>query len=382
MTPVVGHARRSYADENVVYGAVHPDLSFRRVLSLPIHRLTRDPLVGRTAHVLSARGADLVHLYNGVARFSPVPWVASFEDDYPLRSKREGRRAKAIALAASDRCRAVLAISEHARRRLSADPEAGPALLPKARVVLPCVPRFDDLAARHQRFLSENPAGRDPVKCLFVGHLFFLKGGEFVLDALEPLAIRRDPPVTLSIVSAMEIDTYVSRADEGRRRAVLERIARSPWISHVGRVSPREVRERMAESHLLLLPTLNDTFGFAFLDAMACGLDVVTVLSRAVPEILPESLHPDAVRLPVNEREEWAGTRLWRTEGETAWRRRWDEARERVIEAIRARVRAAADDPGFLSRRFPTLRAAYEARFTPEALGERLVAVYREVLGA
>ncbi len=376
----MGHARRNYGHERVVYGAVHPDLAFRRVLSLPVHRFRRDPVAQRSAVVLSARGADLVHLYNDVAAVCPRSWVASFEDVYPARSERRGARAKAIERAASDRCRAVLAISSHARRLLAADAEAGPALLAKCRVVHPCVPRWDDLAEAHSRFLSESPAGKGPFRCLFVGNLFFLKGGEFVLDALEPLAARTDPPIRLTIVSTLEIDTYVSRADERRRRAVLERIARSPWTERVEGLSPRQVRERMARSHLLLLPTLNDTFGFALVDALACGLDLVTVLSRAVPEILPQSLHGDAIRLPLNAREEWAGTRFWRTEGDAAWRRLWEEARERVVAGIRTRIGASMEAPGTLSERTAVLRRAYESDFSPERLGEGLIEVYRAAL--
>jgi glycosyltransferase involved in cell wall biosynthesis len=379
VTVLVGHTRRNYGHERVVYGARHPDLAFRRVPSLPTHRLSKSPFWSHAAVVPAARGVDLVHLFNDVALACPRPWVASFEDVYPVAGKRPRARAAALEAASSARCRAVLAISEHAKRLLALDPDAGPALLGKCRVVPPCVPREDDLYERHRAFLDAEPPGKGPLRALFVGNLFFLKGGEFVLDALEPLAAR-DPGVRLTIVSTLEADSYVSRADDGRRRAVLDRIAGAPWVERVEKLSPRAVRERMAASHLLLFPTLNDTFGFVLAEAMATGLDVVTVATRAVPEILPAEALAEAVTLPVNEREQWIGTRLWRTAGDIAWRGRWEEARERVVEGVRSRVLATLAAPARLAERAPRLRAAYEARFSPERLGERLLAAYRGAL--
>ena len=364
--------------ERVVYGAVHPSLSFRRIPHLPISRLTGDTFWKHATVALAPPSVDVVHLYNDVALVNK-PFVASFEDAFP--AGRPGwRRRAAIRVAASSRCRAVFAISEHARRRLARDAEAGPALLPKCSVVLPCVASEDDLYARHLAWLEERPAGTAPVECLFVGNLFFLKGGEFVLDALEPLAARGDPGIRLTVVSTLEVDSYVSRADEARVAAVRERIARSPWIVHEESLPPRAVRERMAASHLLLFPTLNETFGFVLAEAMATGLDAVTVASRAIPEILPAEALAEALSVRQTDGEEWAGTRLWRTEGEAAWEREWGEARERVVEGIRARVRLLLADPTRLTRRAPVLRARHEAMFAPERLGERLLGAYESAL--
>jgi glycosyltransferase involved in cell wall biosynthesis len=372
----VGWARRNYGVERVVYGAVHPELEFRRVAHLPLTRVTKDPFWRHATVALAGRGVDLIHLYGDVALVNR-PWVMSFEDAVPAGRPGTARRRAGVRALSAARCRALVAISEHARRRLAADPEAH-ALLEKCETSWPCVPSEDDLFERHEALLAR-PAGDAPVECLFVGNLFFLKGGEFVLDALEPLAARGDPGVRLTVVSTLEADSYVSRVDEARRKAARERL-KAPWIRWEERLSPRAVRERMAESHLLLFPTLNETFGFVLAEAMATGLDAVTVASRAIPEILPPSLLPEAVRVPLNEAEEWAGTRLWRTAGDGAWRAAWEEAREQVVEAIRARVRAAASDPADLRRKARILRSRHEERFSPERLGERLLSIYEKRL--
>jgi len=373
---VVGYDRANYGVERVVYGAVHPDLRFVRVPHAPVGRLLLSDSFWRHVSIVAAGGGvDLVHVYNDVV-LSSRPWIASFEDTYPVGRPGTRSRAKAIDAASARRCRGLLAISAHARRRLARDPEAAPALLEKTRVCLPCVPSEDDLYLRHREWLALHPASAGPVRCLFAGNLFFLKGGEFVLDALEPL-VGRDPGVELTVISSLEADSFVSRVDDERRRIVAQRLESSSWIHWERGLSPRQVRERMATSHLLLFPSLNETFGFVLAEAMATGLEAVTVATRAIPEILPPEALQEAVTVRTNEGEEWFGTRLWRTEGPAAWMREWRTAGDAIVSAIRARVGAVAEDLGRLERMAPRLRARHDALFAPERLGERLVEVYR-----
>jgi len=374
----IGYVRRTYGAEATVYGASSPMLSFRRIPAVPLHRATTSPFWRFTTVAAALGTIDLVHLFNDVALVNR-PWVATFEDEYPVGRKVRTPWKVARRLAAGSRCRRLLAISENARARLACDAETGPALAHKCEVVYPCVPREDDLFARHRAWLDEHPPGRGPLRLLFVGAQAFGKGLEFVLDALEPLATR-EPGIRLTIVSPLTTDTYVSRADEGRVRAVVDRLARSTWAERVERLSRREVRERMAAAHLLLFPTLDETFGFVVPEAMATGLDVVTTNVRAIPEILGPLAPRCAVALPLDERSGWRGVRLWRTEGDGAYAAAWADARERCVEGIRARVAAAIAEPTGLASLAPVLRARYEAQFTPESLGERLVAVYRAAL--
>lgn len=373
----VGVTRRNYGAEKAVYGAAAPGLQFRRVPYLPVHRATAHPFWRHVTAVAAPSSVDVVHLFNDTPLGCTRPWVVGFEDRYPLG--RDGRaRAVALRQAAGPRCRAVLPFTEDARRRLAADPVAGPALAEKCRVVLPCVPREDTLHARHLRFLAEHPPGAGPLRLLFVGVMAFLKGLEFVLDAVEPLAATA-PGVRLTVVSPLERDTYVSRVDDARVAATRARLA-APFVTHHERLPPRAVREAMAEHHLLLFPTLDETFGYVAAEALATGLDVVATATRALPEIVGPEEASRLVPLPVDALGGWVGVRRWRTHGDAAWASAWADARERVVEAVRARVAATLATPTALAARAPALRARYEACFTPEALGARLLALYDAVL--
>src|SRR5947207_14230821 len=133
----IGFTRRTYGAEATVYGATSPEISFRRIPSVPLHRVTSSPFWRFATAAVAIGDIDLVHLFNDVALVNR-PWVASFEDEYPLGRKVLGPWRRALRIAAGTRCRRLLAISENARRRLAADPETGPLLAAKCEVVLPC----------------------------------------------------------------------------------------------------------------------------------------------------------------------------------------------------------------------------------------------------
>ncbi|MBL9087678.1 MAG: glycosyltransferase family 4 protein [Planctomycetia bacterium] len=372
----IGVTRRNYGAEKTVYGAVHPGLAFRRVGFLPLQRVSADPFWRHATVVAASSRVDLVHLFNDTPLACARPWVTTFEDRYPLG--RDGRlRRLALRQAAGPRCRAVVAFTEDARRRLLADPVAGPVLAGKCEVVLPCVPREDDLYARHLAFLDAHPPGSGPLRFLFVGVKAFLKGLEFVLDAVEPAVAAGD--ATLTVVSALETDTYVSRADASRVTALRARLAATRGVVHHERLPARAVREAMADHHLLLFPTLDETFGYVLPEAFATGLDVVTTATRAIPEIVAPEDRARLVALPVDALGGWTGVRAWRTAGDAAWASAWADARERCVAGLRARLAEVRADPASLRRRAPALRARYEALFSPEALGARLAALYARV---
>lgn len=373
----IGTTRRNYVATNVIEGARHEDLAFRRVPHLPLHALTHDPFWGAATAVFAPTSTDLVHLYNEVG-WSSRPFLVTFEDEMPRGRKRRRSFAAGVRALASNRCRALVAMSEFARRRFAADPATGPLLGPKCVVVSPSVPRRDDAHARHLRFLEERASG-DPLELLFVGVQFFRKGGEFLLDALEPLAARGAPRIRLTIVSSFELDGYATPFDAERVRAVRARLATLPWVRVVDRLGPDAVRDQMATSHALLFPTLDETFGFVAAEALATGLPVIGSRIRALPEILPDDLLAHAIPYATQEGV-WTGLRLWRREGREAFDRAYAAARDVAVPTIRARVEALANDAAGRVARAVAYRAHYLARFTPEAMGTRLREVYTRAL--
>jgi glycosyltransferase involved in cell wall biosynthesis len=102
---------------------------------------------------------------------------------------------------------------------------------------------------------------------LFVGYDFARKGGLVLLDAFERLR-HRVPRARLLVAGA----AAARRAPAG--------------VTFLGPVTTTELPALFSQATVFTLPTLQEPFGLAFLDAMACGLPCVGTRIEAVPEIV------------------------------------------------------------------------------------------------
>ena len=108
-------------------------------------------------------------------------------------------------------------------------------------------------------------------RLLFVGKDFERKGGLVLLEAFERLRTRF-PDATLTIVGPKDVGVPVPDG-----------------VSVKGRVSDRQEMARLFSSaDVFVLPTLHDSFGFVYLEAMHFGLPCVGTSIFAVPEIIAQ----------------------------------------------------------------------------------------------
>jgi glycosyltransferase involved in cell wall biosynthesis len=167
-------------------------------------------------------------------------------------------RAVVLQILRSDRCRAILPWTETAARAFHATFRPDPRVADKVRVVYPAV-RLPEL--RTDRETS------DECRLLFVANRpeynAVLKGGRELLAAFK--VVRR----TFSSASLTMV---------GPMPAALQAEARStPGVVLTGSIS-REALDRIyRHSDVYVMPTLSDTFGMVFLEAMAYGLPVIAL---------------------------------------------------------------------------------------------------------
>jgi glycosyltransferase involved in cell wall biosynthesis len=108
---------------------------------------------------------------------------------------------------------------------------------------------------------------------LFIGKDFERKGGQVLLEAF-PLVRERIPNARLDIVGPRSVKRGLS---EG--------------VVVVGRVDDRaRMRELVEGASVFVLPTLHDSFGFVFLEAMSMGLPCVGTRLFAIPEIIEDKV--------------------------------------------------------------------------------------------
>jgi glycosyltransferase involved in cell wall biosynthesis len=119
------------------------------------------------------------------------------------------------------------------------------------------VPLWVDTAFWHET-RPRAPAAL-PLRVMFAGTATLAKGLPYLFQALEPLG----DAVHLTLVGPLAPDI---RHLAGRIRS---RLTVLPYKSR------EELRAFYATQHLLVLPSLGDSFGFVALEAMACGLPVI-----------------------------------------------------------------------------------------------------------
>jgi glycosyltransferase involved in cell wall biosynthesis len=90
----------------------------------------------------------------------------------------------------------------------------------------------------------------------------------------------------LNIVSSLQYGDYASKTSIEDLQNALKIIDRhAAFITHHQRLPNNLVLELLKASHVGLLPTYADSFGYSVLEAQAAGCPVITTNIRALPEI-------------------------------------------------------------------------------------------------
>lgn len=106
-----------------------------------------------------------------------------------------------------------------------------------------------------------------PFRLFFLGNPIKRKGFELLSEIMRRLG-----------------PDFVLRYTSGR--GVVSSINLPSNMSCVGRLSTKEVIKELQSSHALLFPSRFEGFGYAALEAMACGVPVIAARSSAIPEVV------------------------------------------------------------------------------------------------
>ena len=311
-----------------------------------------------------ASGCHLLHFINSVS-LGHTPWVTTFETIVPFWGwHTELMSHMALRCLASTHCRKLIAMSNRAYEI-------------QTNFFLRRYPEYrDDIAAKTcvihpaQRTLvsdyGEKRLEKDNMVFTMVGRQFFMKGGMEVLRVFDQL-LTRGYPIRLNIVSAMQ------DAQDPKRKATAEDVAgakkiinRHPErIRHWGHLPNDKVLELLRDSHVGLLPTHYDSYGFSVLEAQACACPVITTDAVALPEF-----NSDEVGWVINLEKDAYGTPLYSTVAE----------RRRLHECVEAGLVQAIE--GIVSRREVIQRKGLKAlericiNHDPKRTAEKLEAIY------
>ena len=229
----------------------------------------------------------------------------------------------------------LIAISEHERRVLIG---LG---LPPVRIAV--IPLWIDVA--HAATLPQEPAELSLTRPIlfYVGQLKFRKGFDILARAM-PQVLARYPDASFAFVG-----------HSPRQRADLERIAGELGVGHalhiLGRPDPAELQRLYRAADALVFPSRYEGFGLPPLEAMAADCPVITTDVPIVNETIQD--------------------------GENGLLAPYDDP-----DGLARTIFRLLDDPALRDRLVAGGRATLAARYDGDALTERILALYRELIAA
>lgn len=235
---------------------------------------------------------DILHLYNDI-NYSSQKWVASFETLVPrfAETKNDHQKTepshqinpktlKAFEQIAKKNCLGIIAISQASANiqleLLKNYPEIADRIKNKLSVIHPSqniIPRNNE----------EIYSKTETLQFIFVGTQFHLKGGVQMVEVFRKF--KEKHPFKLTIISSFKTDHYVTKVTEKEALKTKESLKKEDWIDLYENIPNEKVLELIKKSHVGILSTWSDTYGFSVLEMQAAGVPVITTDIRALPEI-------------------------------------------------------------------------------------------------
>lgn len=211
-----------------------------------------------------------------------IPVALMIWDNIPFNMEKDGQRRqlKKLAVASADK---LIVHTERSRRMLAIEGA------PEERIQ--CIRPGVDVDA-----FAPGPGSRDVLGIdknefviLFVGWLLPRKGIDFLLLAIHELIRERaipDRPLRLVVVG--------SGPGKPRVDALIERTGIGEYCTFAGSVPYDGMTAIYRSADLFVLPSIatedwQEQFGMSLIEAMACGLPIVSTYSGAIPEVLADA---------------------------------------------------------------------------------------------
>jgi glycosyltransferase involved in cell wall biosynthesis len=136
----------------------------------------------------------------------------------------------------------------------------------------------DGLPAELVRSRAAEPA---PLRIVFLGSLIPRKGLHVLLDAFHQL----QPGLwTLDVVGPLTADPVYAGAMQDKVAVT----GLSAGVHFRGPLESEALREQLARSHVLAVPSSYEGFGIAYLEGMAFGLPAIGTIAGAAAEIITD----------------------------------------------------------------------------------------------
>ncbi|MGZ6005076.1 MAG: glycosyltransferase family 4 protein [Candidatus Saccharimonadales bacterium] len=229
---------------------------------------------------------DVYHYINIAPEESPKkPYIVEFEHAGGLLSFVFDKRREADVKKALLRpdCKAIVCSSQAARKTLKQLLKSDyRRVKAKTHIVYPALDRQVNNFKKRRDI-----AQAKKLRLLFVGNDSYRKGLEEILVALTKLSPKLQKQLQLTVISN-DADIVLSKYSSLSDAVKLLPPAYSKQAI---------IEEFYSKSDVFLLPTKQDTFGFAILDALSSGTPVISTKQFAIPEIVTDQVDGTVLEL-------------------------------------------------------------------------------------
>lgn len=235
---------------------------------------------------------DILHLFNDI-NYSSQKWVSTFETLVPrfLETRNDHQKTepehhrnkkteKALKQISRKNCLGIISIAQASTNIQLELLKYYPELKGKIESKLSTIQPPQEIIPRNSEEIYRN---LDVLNFIFVGSEFHRKGGVEMVEVLKKLKQKYN--FKLTIISSFKTDNYVTKVTEKEAQETKERLKKEDWIEIFENIPNEKVLELIKQSHVGLLPTWSDTYGFSVLEMQAAGVPVITTDIRALPEI-------------------------------------------------------------------------------------------------
>jgi glycosyltransferase involved in cell wall biosynthesis len=222
---------------------------------------------------------DLIHSTNNLMLLNNKPWVVDCEQAGGFLRFKQERYDSGIyrnlveRLLSRKACKAILPWSEAAKKSIQ-NYTQNQNIMKKTITLYPSIPESSTKAKKPKKI----------IKFLFIGRMFYEKGGREVLEAFR--LIRKKCDCQLTMICDVPIEFKKEFKDS--------------VDFHMPLFTRDEMKKIISTHHALLFPTYMDTFGFVILEAFASGLPVISTDIFCIPEMIEHEKSGLLLHAPVS----------------------------------------------------------------------------------
>lgn len=341
---IVRYANRTRYWQVYAFNNPPEGYQYKKGLLFPSHKIgIKKDYIRNTKFFAPFEQTDLYHTYNGIV-VNNKPWVVEVEDQIPRYGKYLNAQSTVWQFGfdklKSRWCKKLIYTSQYSKNHFSGQLIENGLDPTKIAVVYRAVEQFDKIERND-----------DTLRILFVSTTFFGKGGAELLKAFTSLPYK---DIHLTIVSNFSVDwgVYPTKEEEAWAKKT---IADDPRITHIEYLSHDKVIEQMRHADLFVAVSYADTFNNTTLEAMGCGLPVITSEIRAFPEIVEHE--QNGFIIPTI-----------------------DRSKEAIAEEIKQKIDSFYTDKSQIKKMGNHSCAIVEKKFTIQKRQEQLRRIYDEAL--